>query len=359
MTEITVTKNDAGQRADRFLTKAYPNLSLPLICKLMRKKRIKLNGARTEPNVKLSEGDVFRFYLSDELLDTGGREKTADFREVPPEIDVIYEDENILLCDKPVGMVVHEDNDNTSDTLINRIKCCLWKQGEYDPDSEQSFVPALCNRIDRNTGGIVIAAKNAESLRVLNQKIRDRELVKLYLCVVQGELPKRADTLTAYLEKLSDENRVIVSDRKTPQNRTILTKYRVRGYQSEAHFFCRRLYSRGSSSDDRADSPDTRAFRACGASAPRRREVRQQQAQQGARLRRAGAVLLQAAVRVHHSGGLPGVPEPPGILRGGYELDLVREEVPRLRLNVFAGDEVRCFGEMHKKTWHFFMKVCD
>ena len=87
--------------------------------------------------------------------------------------------------------------------------------------------PALCNRIDRNTGGIVIAAKNAESLRVLNQKIRDRELVKLYLCVVQGELPKRADTLTAYLEKLSDENRVIVSDRKTPQNRTILTKYRV------------------------------------------------------------------------------------------------------------------------------------
>ena len=199
MTEITVTKNDAGQRADRFLTKAYPNLSLPLICKLMRKKRIKLNGARTEPNVKLSEGDVFRFYLSDELLDTGGREKTADFREVPPEIDVIYEDENILLCDKPVGMVVHEDNDNTSDTLINRIKCCLWKQGEYDPESEQSFVPALCNRIDRNTGGIVIAAKNAESLRVLNQKIRDRELVKLYLCVVQGELPKRADTLTCLL----------------------------------------------------------------------------------------------------------------------------------------------------------------
>ena len=85
----------------------------------------------------------------------------------------------------------------------------------------------------------------------------------------------------------------------------------------------------------------------------------QQQAQQGARLRRAGAVLLQAAVRVHHSGGLPGVPEPPGILRGGYELDMVREEVPRLRLTVFAGDLVCCFGEMHKKTWHFFKKVCN
>ena len=227
MTEITVTKNDAGQRADRFLTKAYPNLSLPLICKLMRKKRIKLNGAKTEPNVKLNEGDVFRFYLSDELLDTGGREKAADFREVPSELDIIYEDENILLCDKPVGMVVHEDDDNTSDTLINRIKCYLWRKGEYDPEQEHSFVPALCNRIDRNTGGIVIAAKNAESLRVLNQKIRDRELVKLYLCVVQGILPKKQDTMTAYLEKLSEENRVVVSDRKTPSNRTIKTKYRV------------------------------------------------------------------------------------------------------------------------------------
>lgn len=226
MTEITVSKNDAGQRADRFLTKVYPKLTLPLICKLMRKKRIKLNGARVEPNVKLTEGDVFRFYLSDELLDRGG-EKEADFRNVPPEINVVYEDENILLLDKPVGMVVHEDDDNTSDTLINRVKCYLWKKGEYDPDEEQSFAPALCNRIDRNTGGIVIAAKNAESLRILNQKIRDRELVKLYLCVVAGKPERDSGTLTAYLHKIEAENRVVVSDRKTPENRTIKTKYRV------------------------------------------------------------------------------------------------------------------------------------
>lgn len=226
MTEITITKNDAGQRADRFLSKAYPKLNLPLICKLMRKKRIKLNGARVEPNAKLCEGDVFRFYLSDELLSKGG-ERETDFRECSSDINIVYEDENILLCDKPVGMVVHEDNDNTSDTLINRIKCYLWKKGEYIPEEEQSFVPALCNRIDRNTGGIVIAAKNAESLRVLNQKIRDRELIKLYLCVVRGRPEKPQATLTAYLQKLEDENRVIVSDKKTPENRTIKTKYRV------------------------------------------------------------------------------------------------------------------------------------
>lgn len=235
MTEITVAKNDAGQRADRFLSKAYPNLTLPLICKLMRKKRIKLNGAKAEPNTKLREGDVFRFYLSDELLSKEQSARENDFRTVPSELSIIYEDENLLLVDKPVGMVVHEDNDNTADTLINRILCYLWKKGEYDPENEQSFVPALCNRIDRNTCGIVIAAKTAEALRVLNQKIRDRELVKLYLCVVSGTPARREATLSAYLKKLPEENRVIISDKKQPDYLTIKTKYRVlenRGDQS-------------------------------------------------------------------------------------------------------------------------------
>lgn len=227
MTELTVTKNDAGQRADRFLSKAFPNLSPTLVCKLMRKKRIKLNGAKTEPNVKLCEGDVFRFYLSDELLSKAPAERANDFRAVPSDISVIYEDENILLVDKPVGMVVHEDNDNTSDTLINRILCYLWKKGEYLPEEENSFVPALCNRIDRNTCGIVIAAKNAEALRVMNRKVRDRELVKLYLCIVCGTPSPRAGELVSYIKKLPDENRVVVSDTRAPDHLTARTKYRV------------------------------------------------------------------------------------------------------------------------------------
>lgn len=227
MTEITITRNDAGQRADRFLAKAYPNLTPPLVCKLMRKKRIKLNGAKTEPNVKLKEGDILRFYLSEELLSNEAAKRANDFREVSPNIEAVYEDENILLVNKPVGMPVHEDNDNTADTLINRILCYLWKKGEYDPGSERSFTPALCNRIDRNTCGIVIAAKNAESLRVLNQKLRDRELAKLYLCAVSGVPEPHCATLTAYLRKLSEENRVVISDKKTPDNLTIKTKYSV------------------------------------------------------------------------------------------------------------------------------------
>lgn len=227
MTELTIQKNDAGQRADRFLAKAYPNLKSSLICKLMRKKRIKLNGAKTEPNVILKEGDVFRFYLSDELLSKDNNGNAADFREISPEINIVYEDENILLIDKPAGLVVHEDNDNTADTLINRVLSYLYRKGGFDPDNENSFTPALVNRIDRNTSGIVIAAKNAESLRVLNQKVRDRELQKLYLCAVRGTPEPRSATLTAYLKKLPEENKVLISDTPRPDYLTIRTKYRV------------------------------------------------------------------------------------------------------------------------------------
>ncbi len=127
MTEITIKKNDAGQRADRFLAKAYPNLKAALICKLMRKKRIKINGAKAEPNVILKEGDVLRFYLSDELLAKEPIKGKVDFRDISPEINVIYEDENILLVDKPVGLVVHEDSDNSADTLINRVLSYLYQ----------------------------------------------------------------------------------------------------------------------------------------------------------------------------------------------------------------------------------------
>lgn len=227
MTEITIKKNDAGQRADRFLSKAYPNLKSSLVCKLMRKKRIKLNGAKVEPNAILKEGDVFRFYLSEELLSKEPLKDKTDFRAISAEINVIYEDDNILLIDKPSGLVVHEDNDNSADTLINRVLSYLYQNGEYVPERENSFTPALVNRIDRNTSGIVIAAKNAESLRILNQKVRDREIQKLYLCAVSGTPEPREAMLTAYLKKLPDENRVIISDTPRPDYLTIKTKYRV------------------------------------------------------------------------------------------------------------------------------------
>lgn len=226
MKQVIVNKNASGQRIDRFLSKTYPALSQGFICKMIRKKEIKVNGKRTEANYKLIENDVISLYIKDELFEEK-KPSDLDFLMVSPEISIIYEDENILLTDKEPGLVVHEDNDNSTDTLINRIKRYLYDKGEYNPDDEYSFAPSLCNRIDRNTGGIVIAAKNAESLRILNQKVRDRELTKLYLCEVLGTPKKREALLTAYLYKNEKENRVVISDHKTPENRTIKTKYRV------------------------------------------------------------------------------------------------------------------------------------
>lgn len=224
MREITIGKNDAGQRLDRFLNKAFPALSQGVICKAIRNKRIKVGGKRTETAYKLIEGDQIQLYLNDELL---APPSADDFMAAGSELTVVYEDGNILLADKAPGLVVHEDEEKTADTLINRIKKYLACKGEYNPENEQSFAPALCNRIDRNTGGIVIAAKNAEALRILNQKIKDRELEKKYLCVVAGKMPKKEELMTAYLEKKADKNLVTVSDKKTQSNRTIKTRYRV------------------------------------------------------------------------------------------------------------------------------------
>lgn len=224
MKEFIINRNDAGQRLDRFVLKAVPRLPQSMMYKAIRNKRIKLNGRRAEISSRLCEGDTVQMYLNDEFFDSVPE---TEFMSVSSALNIIYEDDNIMLLDKKNGMVVHEDDDNTADTLINRVKRYLYEKGEYDPGAENSFAPALCNRLDRNTGGIVIAAKNAESLRILNQKIRDREIEKYYLCVTVGVPPKRADTVTAYLEKDSASNTVKVTDRKSGTNKTIVTSYRV------------------------------------------------------------------------------------------------------------------------------------
>lgn len=224
MKEFTINKNDSGQRVDKFIEKAVPLLPKSLMYKYIRTKRIKLNGKRCEISTRLCENDLMQLYIGDEFFETS---PDRVFLSVPADISVVYEDENILLCDKKNGLVVHEDDENTADTLINRILHYLYNKGEYDPDRENSFTPALCNRLDRNTGGIVIAAKNAESLRILNEKIKERELEKRYLCITVGVPPKKSDTMTAYLEKDEKTKTVKVTDRKTPQNKTIITFYKV------------------------------------------------------------------------------------------------------------------------------------
>lgn len=223
--EIIIGKNDAGQRIDRFLMKLFPSLKSGIINKAVRNKDIKLNGKRTEISYRLVKNDTVYIFLPDSLLNS--KNDKDDFMSARDKLTLIYEDTNILLVDKEQGLVVHSDESQTADTLINRIKKYLYLKGEYIPENENSFVPSLCNRIDRNTGGIVIAAKNAEALRILNEKIKNRELVKKYLCIVIGQPKKSEDILTAYLERDYVQKQVKISGKKTSDNLTIKTKYKV------------------------------------------------------------------------------------------------------------------------------------
>ncbi len=227
MKELTIGPNDAGQRLDRFLSKAVPLLPASLAQKYIRIKRIKLNGKRAERDTRLCAGDVLQLYINDEFFDAP-RQDNAFLTVAAPKIHIVYEDENILLADKRPGQAVHpHDGAEYGRTLIDHIQAYLYQKREWRPREENAFTPALCNRIDRNTGGIVIAAKNAEALRILNQKIRDRELDKRYLAIVEGRPSPAAGSLKGYLFKDAQKNRVYVTDKPQPGAKTCQTDYRT------------------------------------------------------------------------------------------------------------------------------------
>ena len=225
MKQVTIAQNDANQRVDKFLTKTYPNLPQSMLYKAIRKKDIKVNGKRCEISTRLQEGDVLAMYLKDEFFAQAPKE--YDFLKAPLKLNIIYEDENIMILDKKPGLIVHPDEHYHFDSLIARVQHYLYENGEYDPEAENSFAPALVNRIDRNTGGIVIAAKNAESLRILNQKMKDRELHKFYLCVLIGRPKLQSGILKDYLIKDEKKNTVRIYKKQVPSSKEIRTKYRV------------------------------------------------------------------------------------------------------------------------------------
>lgn len=223
---FVVLPNDAGQRLDRFVKKVAPTLPNALLQRYIRIKRIKCNGKRCENAQPLQAGDCVEMYINDEFFAPQADSPLA-FLAAPAALQIVYEDENLLLLDKQPGLVVHEDDEGSRDTLIARVQHYLYDKKEYDPAAEQSFAPALCNRIDRNTGGIVIAAKNAATLRVMNALIRERLLQKQYLCVVHGDMPQAAGTLKSYMQKNKQTKLVQVSTVPRPGAKTALTRYRV------------------------------------------------------------------------------------------------------------------------------------
>lgn len=223
---LTVGKNDAGQRLDKFLTKAVRGLPTSLMYKFIRTKKIKVNRSRTEQKYILQEGDEIQLFIRDEFFDSPEKDNGALSR-IAPKLSIVYEDENIMLLNKRPGVLVHEDTEGADNTLIMHVKAYLYQNGEYDPNEEQSFAPALCNRIDRNTGGIVIAAKNAEALRVMNEKIKNNELSKFYLCAVHGTPKSDKAELTGYLKKNSADNMVEIRERYFSGSKEIITRYKT------------------------------------------------------------------------------------------------------------------------------------
>ncbi len=225
MKEFTIGPNDAGQRLDRFLAKAVPLLPASLAQKYIRLKRIKLGGKRVERDTRLNEGDVLQLYINDEFFDKP-REDNAYLTVANPKLDIVYEDDHILLVDKRPGLAVHpHDGAEYGRTLIDHIQAYLYQKKEWRPREENAFTPALCNRIDRNTGGIVIAAKTAEALRVMNQKIKDRELDKRYLAIVEGTPKPPRGSLKGYLFKDAKKNRVFVTDSPQAGAKSCQTNY--------------------------------------------------------------------------------------------------------------------------------------
>ena len=261
MRELTIGKNDAGQRLDRFVAKSLPLLPPALLQKYIRIKRIKCNGQRCQRDQRLAVGDVLQLYINDEFFDQP-REDNLFLTLFQPKLDILYEDENLLLLDKRPGLVVHADETekvNTLinhiqaylyqkrewnprwenaltekvNTLINHIQAYLYQKREWNPRWENAFTPALCNRIDRNTGGIVIAAKNAETLRIINDKIREREITKKYLCVVLGTMTPPQGELSCFLLKGEGKKEVSVYHWPVPGGKSAVTLYRTLARKGE------------------------------------------------------------------------------------------------------------------------------
>ena len=226
MRELTIGKNDAGQRLDRFVAKSLPLLPPTLLQKYIRLKRIKVNGRGAKRDTRLESGDILQLYINDEFFDKPSEENIflTVFR---PQLDIVYEDENLLLVNKRPGLVVHADETEKVNTLINHIQAYLYQKREWNPRWENAFTPALCNRIDRNTGGIVIAAKNAETLRIINQKIRDREIDKRYLCITVGAPRPPQGEVSCFLLKDEKKKQVAVYHRPVPGGKTAVTRYRT------------------------------------------------------------------------------------------------------------------------------------
>lgn len=231
MKEIIIDKNESDQRLDRFLKKYLANASQGFIYKMLRKKNIKLNGKKANPEDNIVEGDMVQLYLADETIEKFLSVKGPVKSKLIP--NIVYEDDNILLINKSMGILSHgaggEFEENIVDSMINY----LIEKKEYIPRIEKTFTPSICNRLDRNTSGIIIGAKNYQSLKTMNEALRRTEIRRFYKAIVKGGIDKDFKS-EGYLSKDEDRNIVEVSKDYVEGSKKIITYVKVlkksRGY---------------------------------------------------------------------------------------------------------------------------------
>lgn len=211
--KVIIGSNEAGQRIDKFLRKWLKDVPLSAIYKNIRKGDVKVNGKKVKEKYFLSEGDIVEIF---EIKSDGNRNK---FKRVENNLKILYEDSDILLVEKWPGVLVHSGINNDEPSLTDYVLSYLYDKGDYDPSGEISFVPAPCNRLDRNTSGIVIFGKSYEGLKRMNEMIRERKVKKFYLALVKGRI---ADGYyEAYISKMGDSNISNVFAKEQPGTKKI------------------------------------------------------------------------------------------------------------------------------------------
>lgn len=225
MQELEITKNEAGQRLDKFLGKFLREAPKSFLYKMLRKKNITLNGKKASGQEKLHIGDSVKLFLSDETIKKfSGREQQPVFTGQTEKLDILYEDTDVLLLNKPVGMLSQKARE-TDVSAVEHLIHYLLESGQLQNKDLQTFRPSVCNRLDRNTSGILAAGKSLFGLQELSRLFKERALAKYYLCPVAGTID-RADYICGYLSKKSQTNRVEITNQEVVGSTRIETEYR-------------------------------------------------------------------------------------------------------------------------------------
>lgn len=234
MIEIKITDNDVEKRLDNFIARCYPNLMKVLIYKYIRTKKIKVNDKKVNNDYRLQNGDVIKIYLNQDSLNNKNilqkYEPTLSFLGASENLEIIYENNDLMIVNKPIGLLVHSSKKDENNTLIDQVKKYLYKKNEYNPEIENTFAPALSNRLDRNTSGLVIVSKNYKTLKKINEAIEEKDISKYYYTYVYGKFDEKSGLLKHFLSKDETKNIAVVADKKIPKTKIALLKYRVIAY---------------------------------------------------------------------------------------------------------------------------------